>query len=317
MNTLRWIALVPIAALSGQAQGVEVQARNINLRLQHDVVLQVAALRGQLKKTGEAKPVTFDDLDSFSIQIQTGSISISSGDLARLLNSSVFAYPDAPLKNIRVSYDAARNRINLKGTMRKGVDLPFEIEGSISVTADGNLGLHADKIKSAHIPFQGLLHLFGEDLSKVVNVNEARGIRIEGDDIVLYPGRMVPPPHFEGRLTRAFVKGDRLVQVFDSVEKPTALEPPVKARAYLYHRGGVLRFGKLTMDDADLEIVGQSPAAEFEFCAFDYKRQLVAGYSKYTPALGLIEYMPDYSRARASAPGRAAKPRDGVRPAAK
>jgi hypothetical protein len=317
VNTLRWIALVPAAVWSCQAQGVEVQIRNVNLRLQHDVVLQVAALRGQLKKTGEAKPVTFDDLDSFSIQVQTGIISISSANLARLLNSSVFAYPDAPLKNIGVTYDAAHNRINLKGTMHKGVELPFEIEGSLSVTADGNLGLHADKIKSAHIPFKGLLHLFGEDLSKLVNVNEARGIRIEGDDIVLYPGRMVPPPHFEGRLIKASVKGDRLVQVFDSGEKPKALEPPVKARAYLYHRGGVLRFGRLTMDDSDLEIVGQSPAAQFEFCAFDYKRQLVAGYSKYTPSLGLIEYMPDYSRVRATSPGRAAKPRDAVRPAAK
>jgi len=317
MNTLRWIALVITAVSSCQAQDVEVQARNINLRLPHDVVLQVAALRGQLKKTSEANPVTFDDLDSFSIRVQTGIVSISSGDLARLLNSSVFAYPDAPLKNIGVTYDAERNRINLKGTMHKGVDLPFEIEGSISVTADGNLGLHADKIRSAHIPFKGLLHLFGEDLSKLVNVNQARGIRIEGDDIFLNPGRMVPPPHFEGRLIRASVKGDRLVQVFDSGEKPKALDPPVKARAYLYHRGGVLRFGKLTMEDADLEILGQSPAAQFEFCAFDYKRQLVAGYSKYTPALGLVEYMPDYSRVRATSPGRAAKPRDGVHSAGK
>lgn len=31
-----------------------------------------------------------------------------------------------------------------------------------------------------------------------------------------------------------------------------------------YHRGGVLRFGKLTMTDADLEIVDQSSSSPFE-----------------------------------------------------
>lgn len=103
------------------------------------------------------------------------------------MNSYIFAYPGSPLKNISVSFDATGNRIRLKGSMHKVVELPFEIESSLSMTADGNLALHANKIKSAHLPFKGLLHLFGEDLSKLVNVNEARGVRIEGDDIILHP----------------------------------------------------------------------------------------------------------------------------------
>jgi hypothetical protein len=287
------------------------------MRLAHDVLLEVGSLRGTLERSDAAIPVTFDNLNSFFIEVQTGTIAIGSANLAQLLNSYVFAYPGSPLKNIGVSYDAAHNRIDLKGTMHKGVELPFEIEGTLSVTADGNIGLHADKIKSAHLPFKGLLHLFGEDLAKLVNINEARGIRIDGDDLVLYPGRMVPAPHFKGRVTRAFVKGDRLVQVFDSGARPAALDPPVKARAYIYHRGGVLRFGKLTMDDVDLELVRDPPAAVFEFCPFDYKRQLSAGYSKYTASLGLVVHIPDYSQVRATSRVRAAAPRDAARPAAR
>ena len=65
--------------------------------------------------------------------------------------------------------------------------LPFEIEGSLSVTDDGNIRVHADKIKSAHIPVKGLLHLLGEDLSKLVNQNAGRGMQIVGDDIILTP----------------------------------------------------------------------------------------------------------------------------------
>jgi hypothetical protein len=55
----------------------------------------------------------------------------------------------------------------------------------------------------------------------------------------------------------------------------------------------VLRFGKLMMTDADLEIIDQSPGSPFDFSLPNYNRQLVAGYSKNTPRLGLIVFMPD------------------------
>jgi hypothetical protein len=75
-----------------------------------------------------------------------------------------------------------------------GVDLRFEIEGSLSATEDGNIRVHADKLKSAHVPVKGLLHLFGEDLSKLINQNAGRGIKIVGDDIILTPHIPTPPP---------------------------------------------------------------------------------------------------------------------------
>jgi hypothetical protein len=314
VGTLRLTFLALAAACFCSAQTINLQARNVRMRLPHGVLLEIGSLRGKLERTEAATPVTFDDLNSFAFEIQTGSIAISSASLAELLNSYVFAYPGSPLTKIGVEYDAARNRIKLKGTMHKGVELPFEIEGPISVTADGNLGLHADKIKSGPIPFKGLLHLFGEDLSKLVNGNEARGVRIDGDDITLYPGRMVPPPQFKGRLVRAYMRDDRLFEIFDSGQNPAPLNPPVKAKAYIYHRGGVLRFGKLTMDDADLELVRDPPGASFEFFPADYKRQLVAGYSKYTADFGLVVHMPDYSKTRPTSPAPAKAPRGSVRP---
>jgi hypothetical protein len=49
--------------------------------------------------------------------------------------------------------------------IHKKIDLPFEIEGSLSATEDGNIRVHADKIRSAHLPVKGLLHFLGEDLA--------------------------------------------------------------------------------------------------------------------------------------------------------
>jgi hypothetical protein len=61
----------------------------------------------------------------------------------------------------------------------------------------------------------------------------------------------------------------------------------------MYFRHGTLRFGKLTMVNADLLIVDQDPANIFEFSLDRYNDQLVAGYSKSTEALGLVVHMPD------------------------
>jgi hypothetical protein len=54
------------------------------------------------------------------------------------------------------------------------------------------------------------------------------------------------------------------------------------------------------MNDADLEIVGDRPGV-FEFFQREYLKQLVAGYSKTTPANGLVAHMADYSRFRSHA----------------
>lgn len=269
---------------------VEVQMRNVNLHLDQSIVLEIRDLHGQMIPTSSAKPVTLDDVNSFLTRIDSAEIAFSAKSLSDLLNGYVFAYPGAPLKKIVITME--RGRLKQRGVMHKGIDIPFEVEGKLDVTADGEIRFHADKVSSAHIPFKSLLHLFGEDLSKVINLKRDRGVTLEGDNILLNPGRMLPPPRIEGRVTAVRIEGDRIVQAFRSRDTK-ALVLPYKARNYIYHRGGVLRFGKLTMTDADLEIVDQSPRTPFDFSLPDYNRQLVAGYSKNTPTHGLIVFMPD------------------------
>ncbi len=274
---------------------VEIQIRNVNLRLAPDIALQVDSLRGRLQRTRPEVPVTFDDSASFTVEIDSARVAMTTDSLAALLNSYVLAYDAAPIKHIEVTADGPR--LIQKGTIHKGVDLPFEIDGSLSTTEDGKIRVHADKIKSARIPVKGLLHLFGENLSKLVNQTSARGMQIVGDDIILDPATLTPPPHLEGRVRRAGVVNGKVVLTFDSSRRPEELKPPFRSAAYIYHRGGILRFGKLTMTDADLEIVGDRPGV-FEFFQREYQKQLVAGYSKNTRANGLVAHMADYSHFR-------------------
>ena len=285
----------PTAKAPSHAGSVEIQMRDVNFRLARDIVLEVRNLRGQLRRTKAEEPVTFDDSDSFSVAIDSAQVAVTQASLTALMNSYVLAYEGAPIKNVVVTIDG--DRLIQKGKIHKGVDLPFEIEGVVSATEDGEIRVHAHKIKSEHIPVKGLLHLLGEDLSKLLNRNAGRGMRVAGDDIILTPRSLTPPPHLDGRVTRAALQEGKIVLDFTSGRHPAPLTPPFRSTAYIYHRGGVLRFGKLTMTDADLEIVGNRPGV-FDFFQREYQKQLVAGYSKNTPANGLIAHMVDYSRFR-------------------
>jgi hypothetical protein len=64
----------------------------------------------------------------------------------------------------------------------------------------------------------------------------------------------------------------------------------------MYFRGNELRFGKLTMHDADLQIVDKDPKDPFNFFLAYFSQQLVAGYSKTLVNKGLVAYMPDYDQ---------------------
>ena len=289
------IALLASAAQAGPSvsrdSSVELQIRNVDFLLARDISLGIRSLRGRLRRTRPDVPVTFDDGNTFVVDVDSAQVAISAASMTALLNSYVLAYPGSPIKNVRLTVEG--NRVIQRGTVHKGVDLAFEVEGSLSTTPEGEIRVHADKIKAAHLPVKGLLHLFGEDLSKLVNQNAERGMRVVGDDILLNPAKLTPAPHLNGRVVRVGTEGDKIVESFESGHRSAPLEPPFKAPAYLYHRGGILRFGKLTMDDADLEIVGDRPGT-FTFFQREYRKQLVAGYSKNTAANGLVVHMADY-----------------------
>jgi len=274
------------------AGAVSVQIKNVNLLLTPKIVLGIGALRGQLHRTRSDIPVTFDDSASFSVQVDSAEIRMTSSSLSALMNEYVFDYKGAPVRNVAVKFQSGH--LIQTGIIHKGIDLPFQVDASLAVTRDGKIRVHTEKIKAGRLPVRGLLHFLGEDLQKLISENPGRGVQADGDDLILAPSSLTPPPHIHGNVVRVSVTDAALVLFFDSGRHPAALTPPLRSPAYIYHRGGILRFGKLTMNDADLEIVGDRPGV-FDFFQREYKKQLIAGYSKNTAAGGLIAHMADYS----------------------
>jgi hypothetical protein len=270
---------------------VQVEMRNVNYHFTQSIMVHIAELSGALVPTQQPNPPVFDDKNSFVLAIDAAEIGISKENLANLLNDYVFAEKDSPLKKISVAFEGSQ--IKIAGTMHKGVDVSFETTGTIEATKEGLIRIHPKKIKAAHIPAKGLMDLFGLEIADLLNTKNARGVRIQEDDFILYPDKILPPPRISGRLTSVAIRGKQLVQKFGAEKKPSAPSFPGN---YMAYRGNVLRFGKLTMNDADLVLIDQDARDPFDFALDHYKEQLTAGYSKTIASGGLRTYMPDFNK---------------------
>jgi hypothetical protein len=269
------------------APPVGIEMRNVRLHVAPDAVLEVKFLSGSLNSLSSHPPV-FDDPHSFSMSVTDGEMAIDAASLTALVNRA-FDYKGSALSDLRVSFD--EGHLVQRGTLKKGVSVPFSIVADVSTTDDGRLRVHPVKVKTAGVPTTKLMSLFGVELDDILKGRPERGITFRDNDLFLDSGRMLPAPETRGRLTKAFVRGDRLVQVFGR----GAAAYSKGSGNYIWFRGGTIRFGRLTMSDADLKLIDMDAKDPFDFYSAKYSEQLVAGYSKNTPQQALRTYMPDFS----------------------
>jgi hypothetical protein len=274
---------------------VKIEMRDVQLHVDDGIVLHIARLRGDMVPIKPGHPPVFDDQRSYVLRVTDADLSLDMASLTVLLNRHVFGYEKAPLTDITVTVEDGR--LKQKGKLHKGVTVPFTLEATVSATDDGRLRLHTESVSALGLPAKKLLDLFGVSLDDVVKIKEQRGVEITGDDIVIDAGRILPPPAIEGRLTRVDLVNGALHQTFGTPgQAPKPLAPAdSRARHYVYFSGSELRFGKLLMSDADLQLIDADDRDPFDFFPAKYLTQLVAGYSKNTPSGGLRTYMPDYN----------------------
>ena len=269
----------------------QVEMVNVNLHLDPLLILRIRHLEGQFLPTRKGRPPTFDDKLSYIVAIDSAEVGVSMASMSHAMNTYVFGEPDAPLKNLTLS--AEGSEIKQSGTLRKGPGIPFEMVGTMSATADGKIRIHATKVKAAHLPVGGLMKLLGLDMAKMINTRKTRGITVDDNDLILDPTLMLPPPRMRGRITSVRIQGDEIIQTFGKEKKEWTQSGNSN---YMAYRGGVLRFGKLTMTDTDMRLIDADPTDPFDFFPDHYQEHLVAGYSKTTASGGLLVYMPDYNK---------------------
>jgi hypothetical protein len=289
------LATLAVATASAVSP-VSVAFRNVHLHVEEGVTLEVKYVEGALLSTHNTRPPVFDDQKSFTLRVDSGEISMTPASLTRLLNEHVFNYEKSPLSNIEVSIE--NGHLKQKGTLKKGLPIPFTIVAELAATPDGRIRVHPIDVKAVGIPSEGLMKAFSVELDDLIKSNRSHGVEVVENDLLLDPTRMLPSPGIAGKLTAVTIEADRIVERFGSGKRGAlSADADRRARNYMYYRGGTLRFGKLTMSDTDMQLIDADPSDPFDFSPPQYVKQLVAGYSKNTPSGGLRVYMPDFNEA--------------------
>jgi hypothetical protein len=283
---------IPVEAVP--AAETDTQMRNVGFHVDRTVVLHIHDLRGQMLDKERGKPLNFDDKRSFVVRVFTGRIGVDGQSLTDLMNRYVFNYKGSPLKNLTVRIE--NGQLVQEGFMHKVIDIPFRMTADVSATDDGWIRIHPVKIDICSIDGKGLMKAFGISLQKVMT-KLPPGVRVEKNDTLIQPLKILPPPAIEGRLTDAKIEGNELVQIFDDGRGIAALQPPdPSAKNFMYFQHGTLRMGKLFMVTADMQVIDLDPADPFDFFIDEYNAQLVAGFDKNRANYGLTVHMKDYAK---------------------
>lgn len=269
--------------------------RNVAFHVDPITVLHIHTLRGEMVSNEPGTPVNFDNKNAFVLKVDTARIGMTGASLDSLMNRYVFAYPGAPLKALHITIEGAQLR--QEGIIHKIVDIPFTMWADVSAS-DGRIRLHPTKIDICGINGLGLLRAVGQSLEKLIgkDLPHDKGVSAEGNDMLMDPEKMLPPPRTELHLVGVQTEGEELVQVFDAGRHLPPLSPPdANEQNYMYYRGGTLRMGKLLMIDADMQVNDTDPSDPFDFYIDRYNDELTSGFSRNQPNYGLDVFMRDFA----------------------
>lgn len=286
---------------------VQVQMNNIMYHVGANAVVHIRRLGGELVPTKSDGIPIFDDKNSFNLRVTAAEMAITPAAMASVLNDHVFSVKNSPIKDVSIQLE--NNLMKVKGKLHNKADIGFETDSSVSVTDDGKIRLHSEKIRALHLPAKGLMDLFGVEIADLIKNGKVNGVTAEKDDLIIDPEKVFPPPKIQGRVTAVKLTDGNIVLTFGSWQQYRWSR--VDAQNYMWYHGNRLQFGKLTMHDTDLLLIDPDPRDAFDFDLDHYKEQLMAGYSKTTATFGLRTTMVDYNKLKARSAKPAKKQKNG------
>ena len=274
------------------AKMVHAEMRNVMYHFNDKIAAHIRTLSGELEPIGGKDMPVFDDKNSFDLRITSAEIAMNTASLTNAFNSYVFGSPKSPLKDVTMTI--ANGKLKVKGRLHDKGDIPFETDGELTPTSDGKLRMQADKIRALHMPVKGLMDLVGADIADFIKTEKVPGLSADGNGLIFDLKSILPPPHIEGAVTAVRIEGQNVILTFGTGAKGKSSRS--ESGNYMAYHGNQLRFGKLTMNGADLTIMDMDPNDPLDFYLDHYLRQLEAGYTKITGNFGLRVSMKDFDK---------------------
>ncbi len=262
-----------------------IHAHNLLLRKGPNLHIYVQWLDGRLTRARRDLNPSFDNPDSFDLNIDNGVIRINIGDIGHYIDSSVSG---SPLSNVTLLADGPN--LKLTGTLHKLVSVPVQVIASLSVLPDDRVRVHITKIDVLKLPLKGLLGLFHVTAADLVKTNIA-GVEVQGNDLLLDTHTLLPPPHIRGRLMQLSVVSPDVQAVYgNGVEKVQNVE---LWRNFFSMNGGTIDFGSLSMHPVKIMMIDISSNPWFDLDLVNYRQQFASGYTRMTDDGGLQMFIPD------------------------
>lgn len=274
---------------------IHFQAKAVSFHVMDGVHFNVRQVDALLLPAHPNQPVVIDNPESIKVRLLNANTTISAQAMTRLLNGYTLPQARVPVHDVNLTFEDGE--VHLTGKLHKIIDLPFTAQASLSVNSNGILRLHFNKITAAGIFHKGLLDMLGLNVADLAKPGVDHSIRVEKDDVYFPLHALFPAPHFSGHLKSATIVGEELVEIYGD-PKPFA-PAPMPAEHYIYFRGGIMQFGRLTMQGVDLELLNQSADESFELSLRDLFRQSLPGYLKNMPDRGLVAYVQSFQDADA------------------
>lgn len=294
----------PLNFKNRSRQGTYMLLKNLNFRLTDEIDLKVYHLIGEAIPKKPYALVNFDDVNQFVIDILEADVFLETRILEHIFNNIVFNYAGSPLKNLKMKFiqvdGQKERRLLLSGDMKLVMWIGFEMTGKMTLDKDNVLFvIEAEKIKSLGNPMtKTLLDIVGLNLEKLLPVPSGRGITMKGNQIIVEPFTIFPPPQIGGYISEMELLENGIRLKFDNefkVKFPDLPEPKVKNYLFLYQ--GDVKFGKLRMVDTRLQMIDLDPKDDFDFYLKKYFVPLVKGYSKIKSDASVVAYIPDFNDA--------------------
>ena len=284
---------IPTPSEAASKAPTQTSMRHVWFHIDQDAYLDIHSMRGELVSKAPGTPLNLDDRRSFVMKIDTAKIGMRGTSLDVLMNRYVLGYPDPPLRNLHI--EVAGGKLKQSGVIHKLVNIRFTMWADVSAS-NGKIRIHPTKIETYGINGLSLMRAVGMTLQKMISLPRDRGITLEGDDLLLDPERVLPPPQVELHLADVRIEDDELVQIFDAHRHlPELTLPHPGEKNTLFFRGGTLRMGKLLMVDADMQVTDTDPSDPFDFFIDRYNDQLVGGFSRNQSDYGLLVSMRDFA----------------------
>jgi hypothetical protein len=194
-----WLGLVLIAfAGAAQADTLRCPAKVTTMEMgkgqyspMPGAVFVLQNFSAAMTSRGNTSPLCYNRMTNIS----HGQVFISSSSLTHLFEQKI-EQSQSKIRDVKV--EIKDNLAHLTGTMKKGMDLHFEISGPVST--DGTvLILKAKKISADGIPMKMLMGMLGEHLGNLLGSESVDGVKAEGDTLIFVPALI---SHVQGRIAK-------------------------------------------------------------------------------------------------------------------